>query len=161
MLQRLYQSIFGIEDFKCWLWFACSFFFQNWLDSSKEIKRQIRSKYLCIQMLCSLFFLTDIFFINLVAWILIAYSFKIILNSDSDIFILKQGTNLVFPPHVQVEEREPLRIMLQKLMIIRYFMLLLYIYVIMINHYIILETNQIYYCPKIFSCCVIFDIFAS
>lgn len=31
----------------------------------------------------------------------------------------------------------------------------------MINHYIVLETNQIYYCPKIFSCCVIVDIFAS
>lgn len=31
------------------------FFFQNWLDSSKEIKRQIRSKYFCIQMLCSFF----------------------------------------------------------------------------------------------------------
>lgn len=42
--------------FLCEIILNVCYFFQNWLDSSKEIKRQIRSKYLCIWMLCPLLF---------------------------------------------------------------------------------------------------------
>lgn len=144
-MHRLYKNIFGIEDFKHWLWFVCCFgFFQNWLDSSKEIKRQIRSKYFCIQMLCFFYFLSEIFSINLVVWMLIAYSFKII--SDRDVFSLKtESKSSVSVTSPSRGERVTQHNAVE------------------VNHYIILEANQIYYCPKIFPCCVwlIADIFAS
>ncbi|NXK47981.1 E41L2 protein, partial [Chauna torquata] len=83
---------------------------KNWLDSSKEIKRQIRSKYFCIQMLCSPFLLTETFFPNSVALMLTKLLTEFI--SDNGIFSLRRpqkAESFYFcPPSMERKDRSDL-----------------------------------------------------